>query len=488
MKRLILSLSILSAAVFPRLAAGATDYSNGIFFLNEDWYGHQNSTVNFLVPDDPEGNFWHYRVIQTENPGVEVGCTAQHGALWHGRLYIISKQDKDPGADKAGGRISVADAKTLKILHQQALIDPSGAQCDGRGFLGVDEHKGYVSSSNGVWVFDLDRFEVTGRVAGTENPNAGDGSDKPGTDPTGPLYHGQTGMMVAADGRVFAAHQQYGLLVIDPATDKVVESLSMDIVSEGAGIGSIVKAKDGSLWLSVAKDTRGTGTTANFLVRVDPASLRYEIVPVPEGMYPPSNSWYAWTPDAFVASATSNCLYWKGGPNRWFSGTKIYKYDIDTGVTTLFVDLEEEGAGWKLYGCSMGVHPVSGELYMSLYHEFGSPAYITRRYSPSGKVVRDYEMIQNYWFPSLPVFAVDGTGNASAEGIHAGTESFAATYRDGVLRVEGAMAREAEITDLRGVRMALCPLIDGAGSIALSLAPGIYLVRAGGCSAKLMAR
>ncbi|MDE5750528.1 MAG: DUF5074 domain-containing protein, partial [Duncaniella sp.] len=391
----LLTLSVLLAAMAPATAAEEADYTDGIIWVNEDWYGHQNSTVNFLMPDDPEANYWKYRIIQAENPGMELGCTNQYGALWHGRLYLIAKQEKDPGASITGGRITVADARSMKILHQQPLIDPSGAQCDGRGFVGVDEHKGYISTSNGVWIFDLDTYTVTGQVEGSANPNAGGDNDRPNTDPTGSLYHGQSGMMVAAAGKIFVAHQQYGLLVVDPVTDKVTETLSMDFVQEGAGIGSIVKSKDGYLWLSVAKNLQGTGAFLDYIVKVDPETLAHETIAVPEGMYPPSNSWYAWTPDAFVASSVQNCLYWKGGPNRWFTGTKIYKFDCDTREQTLFIDLEEEGANWKLYGCAIGVHPVTDEIFMALYHEFGTPTYITRRYSPDGVKMRDYEMIMN---------------------------------------------------------------------------------------------
>ena len=245
---------------------------------------------------------------------------------------------------------------------------------------------------------------MTRQVEGSANPNAGGDNDKPNTDPTGSLYHGQSGMMVSAAGKVFVAHQQYGVLVIDPVADRVTDVISMDIVQDGAGIGSIVKSKDGFLWLSVAANRQGTGSFLYCLVRLDPSTLSYEIVNVPEGMYPPSNSWYAWTPDAFVASSVQNCLYWKGGPNRWFTGTKIYKFDCDTRHQSLFIDLEEEGANWKLYGCAIGVHPVTDEIYMALYHEFGTPAYVTRRYSPQGEKIRDYDMIMNYWFPSLPLF------------------------------------------------------------------------------------
>ena len=162
MKHFLLFLSMAVAA--SAVSATDIDYSTGIFIVNEDWYGHQNSTINYLMPDNTDDDVWHYRVIQAENPGQELGCTNQYGAIWNGRFYLIAKQDKDPGASVAGGRITVADASTMKILHQSAIIDPSGAQCDGRGFVGVDNHKGYISSSNGVWIIELDTYEIKEQV------------------------------------------------------------------------------------------------------------------------------------------------------------------------------------------------------------------------------------------------------------------------------------------------------------------------------------
>lgn len=399
-------------AVSPLAHMAATDYSTGVFIVNEDWYGHQNSTVNYLEPDEADGDYWHYRVIQTENPGRELGCTNQAGQLWRGRLYLIAKQEKDPGASVTGGRITVADASTLKILFQSETIDPSGKQCDGRGFVGVDDHKGYISSSNGIWIFNLDTYEIMGQIEGTANPNTGD--DKPNTDPTGSLYHGQSGSMVLADGKVFAAHQQTGLIVIDTATDKVIKTISLDFVRDKAGIGSVVRAKDGSIWVSVAANVSGTGATLPSIVRVDPQTFATEKVDIPDGMYPPSNSWYAWTPDTFCASTQTNTLYWSGGRNSWFSTTQVFKFDVDSRTLTKIIDLAEEGANWKLYGCSMRVHPVTDEIYMSLYHEFSIPTYVTRRYDRQGGLIKEYPMIQNYWFPSLPLFAEDPDAHASA--------------------------------------------------------------------------
>lgn len=409
--------------------AGDVDYSTGVIFINEDWYGHQNSTVNYLLPDDPDGEYWHYRVIQSENPGTELGCTNQYGALWDGRLYMIAKQEKDPGASVTGGRISVADAKTMKIIKQLTLIDPSGAQCDGRAFVGVSATKGYVSSSNGMWILNLATLEIEGQVEGSANPNAGGDNDKPNSDPTSSLYFGQTGTMMLAEGRVFAVHQQYGMLVIDPATDKVTDVLDMTIVDDAieadtgtrprrpSGIGStIVRSKDGNLWYSAAKNVQGTGAAVPYIIRLDPKTLEREVIHIEgEGMYPPSNSWYAWTPDPFCASAVTNRLYWCGGPNSWFTNARVFRYDINTRKLEKIIDFTAQEGDWNVYGCSLGIHPVTDELYASLFHKFVDPTYVTRRFDADGNALKDYPMISNYWFPSLPVFP-QASGITSAIG------------------------------------------------------------------------
>lgn len=405
-------LSIFMAVSASALAA--VDYTAGVFIVNEDWYGHQNSTVNYFLPNAPAGENWHYRVFQSENPGRELGCTNQFGAIWNGRFYFIAKQERDPGAEITGARITVADAKTMKCLFQSVNIDPTGEQCDGRGFVGVTASKGYISSSHGVWVFDLDNYKVLGQVPGTENPNGH--SSGGNTNAAGALYHGQCGSMVLADGRVFVAHQAYGLLVIDPDRDEVTDKISMDIAAPGAGIGSVVKAADGNLYLSVCEDIDGMGAMLPEIVRVNPSTLETAVINLPEGIYPPASSWYAWTPDGFCASSSTNVLYWNGGENNWFSAQQIFKYDIDTGTFGRIIDLEHETGeevAWKLYGCSMRVHPQTDELYMSLYHEFGTPVYVLRRYDADGNKLAEYSMIENYWFPSLPVFPTDPNNQSS---------------------------------------------------------------------------
>lgn len=366
------------------------DYSKGTFIVNEDWYGHQNSTLNFLT-DDGE---WIYRVIQKENPGVEIGATAQYGAIYGDKFFVMAKQPKDPGASITGGRITVCDAKTMKVLKQieNIAVDDKGSSiADGRGFLGVDEHKAYVGSSNGIYVLDLDSLKITGSVSG-----AGNDSD----DPYQQLYGGQIGNMVRVNNRVFAVHQKNGLLIINPATDEVEKTVE---APEGWGFGSVVLSKDGNLWLSLAASS-GSGQADTRIVKLNPATLEQTIIECPEGIFGPANTWYAWTPDCFCASKQNNVLYWNGGNSSWFSGKTIYKYDIDSNTFSTFIDYNNDPDGWQIYGCSFRVNPVTDEAIVSLYKGYGDPTYVVRKYDNEGKQTAEYSMISNYWFPSLPVF------------------------------------------------------------------------------------
>lgn len=109
-------------------------------------------------------------------------------------------------------------------------------------------------------------------------------------------------------------------------------------------------------------------------------------------------------------------------------GRMVFKFDVDTRHVEKIIDLTEDEGNWKLYGSSMRVHPVTDEIYMSLYHEFSIPTYVTRRYTVNGDKIRDYEMISNYWFPSIPIFAEDPAAMPSGvEGIGSGSDTDSCT-------------------------------------------------------------
>ncbi|MCH5243908.1 MAG: DUF5074 domain-containing protein [Lentimicrobiaceae bacterium] len=371
------------------LRAQETDYAQGVLFLNEDWFGHQNSTINFLHPNGE----WDYRVFQKENPGMELGGTSQYGTVFNQRLYIISKQDRDMGASISGGRITVCDAKTMKCITQIQNIatDSNGnSVADGRGFVGITPKKGYISTSNGIYVFNLETLHINGMIAGT-------GNDR------GSLYSAQCGMMVCNKKYVFSVHQKKGLLIIDAQSDTVMQVIGAPFENGvQRGFGSVVQSKDSMLWLSVTADVNGSGKTVDYFLMFNPETFDTARILLPQG-YGLPNSWYAWTADAFCASAQQNKLYWKKQDEGWFTSHQIVCYDIDKNECSDFFDSRE--SGWYIYcGAGFRVHPKTDEMYVSFYMDNLKQAYQTVRLSSGGELLASYEMIDNYWFPAMPIF------------------------------------------------------------------------------------
>ncbi len=379
------------------------DYTKGVFVVNEDWYGHNNSTINFLT-DEGE---WYYRVFQEENPGHELGCTSQYGTIYGNRMYIVSKQDKDPGATITGSRFVVCDATTMKLIKEFQFIsndEKKKSSTDGRFFLPVDEHKGYLGTNNGIWMFNMDNLTIEGQIKGTHNENE---------DGYGSMYKGQMGTMVRANDYVFAVHQQTGILVIDAKADTIVNVIKAPVEEVNGkdvqrGFGSIIMSKDGMLWASVAKDVSGNGDAVPYMLRIDPYTFDVKRIDIPqeEGIDLIPNSWYAWTADGFCASNKENKIYWKNLPSggTWFSSNKIFGYDIDNNKFFQVIDLTTSEGNWNIYGTGFRIHPVTDEIYAFLYHDFQNPVNEIARISTDGKVLQEYPMIDNYWFPALPVF------------------------------------------------------------------------------------
>jgi uncharacterized protein YjdB len=368
------------------VTVGEIDYTAGVFFVNEDWFGHRNGSLNFLTNDGE----WVYNAYERENPGKQLGCSSQYGTIYGGQLYIVSKQAKDPGASVQGSRLAVANAETVQSLAELVKIDEAGDNADGRAFLGVDEHKGYISTDNGIWIYDIDNAQITGQLQGTAS---GGGS-----------YNGQTGTMLRVGDRVFAVNQSGGVMVIDANEDKIQTVIQAPLDgSNQRGYGSIVQSKDGNLWLSVASGVSGFGDAEDYLIKLNPYTLDTVRIALPAGWAVP-NSWYAWTADGFCPSKQENKIYWKNSAG-WFSSTKIYAYDIDSNQTELVYDLDDyDDGGWGFYGAAFRIDPVSDAIYAFLFRSFGENTYRTVKINPATKDVVTYPMENHYWFPALPVF------------------------------------------------------------------------------------
>lgn len=386
MKNFTLFVSALLGGMFltTSVSAQQKEYTDGVFMLNEGSFGKEKATLNYL---DKEGK-WEYRVALAKNGETyELGTTGCFATIADGKMYIVSKKKSVADKEAKDPTLTVCDAKTMEVLAQiNTIPNAEGtAAADGRAFLAVkDFGKGFLSTTEGVFTFNLDDNTVGKLIAGTDG-----------------LAKNQTGNMVYADGKVYAVDQRRGLLVIDAAEGKLLKTVN----NEGEGsYNSIVQAKDGSIWLTCSKSTKAVA----HIVKFNPSDDTTETVNLPEGVYPPTNSWGAWNPDCFTASTTENALFWNGATGDWSNGQHIYKFDIATKQVSLLLDFTAAEEKPYVYGAACRMNPYSGDLYLSVTKgsAWGDESELRVYDATTGTLKQAYPMEKNYWFPEMPVFAM----------------------------------------------------------------------------------
>lgn len=182
--------------------------AEGFWIVNEDWFGHDNGTVNRFKRTEYTTLEPVYRAYRAANDGETFGVTTQFGAIWGDNFYFTSKQ---------GNRLVVADARTLK---KKAVLTEIGG--DGRAFVGLTDRKAYVGHNRGIAVFDIPSLTITRQLEGISS---------------------QTGDMRLAAGKVFVVTQKEGLCVVDPVTDQVLQRIDGKFYA-------LTRSLDGRIWVA----------------------------------------------------------------------------------------------------------------------------------------------------------------------------------------------------------------------------------------------
>ncbi len=271
------------------------NYTDGTFWLSEEWFGHTNGSINYVRPDYSV----LMRAYEQANPSEGFGATSQFGMIYAGKLFVTSKQQKDGGDPRpGGGRLVVADAYTMQKLASFDFLgaDKDKTSADGRAMVGVNPHKVYVGSSSRIGVLNLDDL--------TYNPEGIEGMPTDGS-----AYSKQYGDMVC-DGRyVYVARQSTGLVVIDAEADKYVTTIP------NTTIQGVARTADGRVWMVDYKSNKST------IYSIDPETLEIaEQYQLPAGV---SCSWGSWRSTKFVAAKRSNKLIWNNN----------YVWDLDKDAT-----------------------------------------------------------------------------------------------------------------------------------------------------------
>lgn len=422
------------------LQSEAQDYTNGVYVLNEDWYGHNNSSLNFW---NPETELIDYYIMQmANNYEYSLGCTSQYGQLYGDFIVITAKQDKDPGepGDMMSGRVAILHKNTLKPVGDEvhpliSVNENDKSDADGRGVCFVDNKKFYVGTSNGIYVFkwneqgEIFTWDSEKIIPGTDNPLI-TGNEVSNADGQGPLYKNQIGMMLRTQDYVFAIKQDLGVLVIDPETDEILK------IIEGC-FSTMVQSKDGNVWVGVNYQEEGYEDNLKYpygwngdawngtqLMCIDQYTLETKKVRIDTGGVP--QSWYAWTAGTLTASNTENVLYFvytdpSLGQINWFRNCVLYRFNIDA-IDWDNIDLANpdeayaEGAceeiydssfdGLYFYGGAIQCNPKDGNIYASLYvgENIATQDWIYAIINSEGEMIQYQEPIKRYWYPAMFIF------------------------------------------------------------------------------------
>lgn len=328
--------------------------SSGFYVANEDWFGHDEGTVNYFKKDGSVV----YRAYRAANTAEKLGTTIQFATIYGDYAYFVSKQ---------GNRLVVADAKTFK---KKAVFTDIGG--DGRFFVGVDEKTAYIGHSSGLRRFDIENMQLGDAVEGVT---------------------GEIGAMCYAEGRVFVISRKT-LYMVDVATNKVKTPLS-------GSFSTLTCSKDGTVWVA----------TSDKFIKINPRTLEQEEMAYPNGVAVAS-PWFAWNAGSLCASTQNNVLYWAKGTS--WSSTIIVKYNIDTKeFNESFYTLgQSDGQQQIFYGAGLRVDPLTDQVIATFTRSGYGDNYSynwVHMIRPDGSlekeiILTDDDNANYYWFPAIPFF------------------------------------------------------------------------------------
>ena len=379
-------------------------FTNGIIFVNEDRYGPNQGSLNYYNYDYDE---MEYNVYAFMNPGMKLGVTTQFGQLYGDHLFVVSKQanSSEASGSTMGSRLAVLDAATLK---QQGSVLRFGESpdsiYDGRAYCAVTPDKGYVSTSAGIFVFDVPTMSVAGAIDGTLSSAKGDYNS---------LYRDQCGDMVRFGQYVFAVQQGKGLHVIDPATDVIVTTLPFP------NIVTVFVTAGGNLY--VANNSReiydysGGPYEANF-TRIDPVTFEVKDVFELDDTHGAMSSWGAWRACMVCADPVNERIYYNYDEYQ----NHISCYDFSTRqFIDHYIDLPEAAdINWDgtrnhqgLYSSALSFDRHTGDLVVQTIE--AAPMYAYQVFNHNWVLFYDASTLElkrqvrlqdAYWFPAMAVY------------------------------------------------------------------------------------
>lgn len=339
----------------------AADFRRGMLLVCEGQFGADYGSLAFFGEDGSR----MYRVFSEVNPGYYLGTTSQSGCCRNDNVYVVSK-------DAAGGGfITVMEASTLQY---KGSLNSLPGHCQAFYLSAVSEEKGYLSTSEGLYVIDLAGMVVTARVSG-----AG-------------LSSGMFGQSLCLHDRLYAISRRDGVVVVNIHTDEVEKVIP---VQGASAIAS--SSAEGMIYI-------GTTNSSGEIVKISADDFSVEKIDLPGGDAALTEVWESWHLQPFAFDCGNNALLITGK-----SPEKVNRYELHTGeFISGFIKLPETSRGYAgvVYGQGISVSPYDGSVTIIAAHSagdvFNDDFRIYSADASTGELIPDrtIEMPDEYWFPA----------------------------------------------------------------------------------------
>lgn len=367
-------------------------YKNGLWI-----YGSTAGGLGFFDPSG-EGTFYEDNLYETVN-GEGTGTTngINDLSIYDNKLYILI-----PNNQSERSAVIACDAQTLKkekVITAEGF-DPATLQSSSEiyNLQVIDTSKFYIlynstSASNKTGIGVLKVAPDGMNTFTTINATYG----AVGVD--GPCYS-----HMVKNGKYIMVGNGNKIAVIDTETDQVAQTIDVD---EDRQVCDVVKGRDGKFYAVVAGKMdkssptwtwgMGTFTSSSSVLAIDPQTFdttEYPLAIDGQSMVNVGNGLYGCMA---CASPTSDELFFK---QEGYSATQIYRYDCQTGKTSVFATTSRSLAKYMtatpdglLYVPTTDFYHVYTEVY-----RISDGTRMTGVESRIGKVAGDGGIVSTYSF------------------------------------------------------------------------------------------
>jgi YVTN family beta-propeller protein len=275
-------------------------YENGVFIVNEGNFQAGNASVSFLHHD---GDTVSHQIVRRDL-GLPLGDVAQSLSVFDDKIWVVVNNSgtiRVSALPDGAGYCEVSGLTSPRYLH---FISPTKAYC-------TDLY------ADGIAIINPAECRVTGSI------------------PTG----GWTEEIIEANGLVYVAQKGTDkVLVIDPATDVLLDSLTV-----GREPNSLVLDEMNRIWVLCSGGLGETNPMLALILPFDSNSVSMEPIATIDD-----------SPSRLCISPDRDRLY-------WLEGGKVQTLDLN-GMPVNTAETLIPGRGGTFYG--LDVDPVSGMLYV----------------------------------------------------------------------------------------------------------------------------